>query len=263
MKVRLDQLLIDRKLARSLPEAQAIIGAGEVYVDDRTADKPGTLYPRTAALRLKKKCPYVSRGGLKLEKGLSFFQVSVKGKVCIDIGASTGGFTDCLLQHGANKVYAVDVAYGQLAWKVRQDPRVEVLERFNAKNIASGDILGSPLDLAVMDVSFISITALLPAVADLFTSNVAIIALIKPQFELPQNLVGEGGVVTDSLLHRQSIDKIVAFAGQLGLVSEGIIESPESPGLKRRFPASTSSTGFFASDLRSVTSFAFPDRLPS
>lgn len=226
MKARLDQLLIDRDLARSLAEARAMIGAGEVYVDDRTADKPGQLYPPTVALRLKEKCPYVSRGGLKLARGLHHFHIDVRDKVCVDVGASTGGFTDCLLQHHARAVYAVDVAYGQLAWKIRQDPRVVVRERFNAKNITRDDIDNRQLDLAVMDVSFISITALLPALVKLFTAAVAIVALIKPQFELPRDSVGEGGVVTDPALHRQAIDKIVHFAEQMGLTCHGVIDSP-------------------------------------
>lgn len=242
MKARLDQLLIDRNLARSLAEAQAMIGAGEVYVDDRTADKPGRLYPPTAVLRLKEKCPYVSRGGLKLAKGLSHFHLDVQDKVCLDIGASTGGFTDCLLQHNARVVYAVDVAYGQLAWKIRQDPRVVVLERFNAKNISAKDIHNSHLDLAVMDVSFISITTLLPMLVNLFASTVAILALIKPQFELPKNLVGEGGVVTDPALHLQAIDKIIQFSEQIGLKCHGVIDSPLlGPKGNREFLISLSS----------------------
>lgn len=202
-----------------------MIGAGEVYVDDRTADKPGRLYPPTAVLRLKEKCPYVSRGGLKLARGLCHFNIDVRDKVCIDIGASSGGFTDCLLQHNARTVYAVDVAYGQLAWKVRQDPRVVVVERCNARNLTARDLQLNQLDLAVMDVSFISITALLPPLMQLFPGAVAILALIKPQFELPKSLVGEG-VVTDPSLHRQSIDKISHFAAQFGLQSHGVIESP-------------------------------------
>jgi len=242
LKARLDQLLIDRNLAQSLTEAQAMIGAGEVYVDDRTADKPGRLYSPTAVLRLKEKCPYVSRGGLKLAKGLSHFHIDVQDKVCIDIGASTGGFTDCLLQHNAREVYAVDVAYGQLAWKIRQDPRVVVVERFNAKNISAKDIHNSDLHLAVMDVSFISITTLLPPLVNLFTSAVAILALIKPQFELPKNLVGEGGVVTDPALHQQSIDKIIQFAEQMDLKCLGVINSPLlGPKGNREFLISLSS----------------------
>ena len=226
MKTRLDQLLIDRELAHSLAEAQAMIGAGEVYVDERTADKPGQLYPSTAVLRLKEKCSYVSRGGLKLAEALAHFHIEIQDKVCVDIGASTGGFTDCLLQHKARRVYAVDVAYGQLAWKIRQDPRVVVLERFNAKNISAKDIHDDHPDLAVIDVSFISLTTLLPPLVSLFTGKVAILALIKPQFELPKRLVGEGGVVTDPSLHRQAIDKIVDFVERSGLGNHGVIESP-------------------------------------
>lgn len=226
MKARLDQLVIDHQLARSLAEAQAMIGAGEVYVDNRIADKPGRLYPATVVLRLKEKCPYVSRGGLKLAESLSHFNIDPKDKICIDIGASTGGFTDCLLQHDAKTVYAVDVAYGQLAWKIRQDPRVVVLERFNARKITVKDIHGNHLDLAVMDVSFISITTLLPPLVTLFGTSVAIIALIKPQFELAKKLVGEGGVVVDPSLHQQAIEKIVNFVDQMGLVSHGVIPSP-------------------------------------
>jgi 23S rRNA (cytidine1920-2'-O)/16S rRNA (cytidine1409-2'-O)-methyltransferase len=226
LKARLDQLLLDRQLARSLAEAQAMIGAGEVCVEDRKADKPGKLYPSTVALRLKEKCPYVSRGGLKLAKGLSYFDIDARDKVCIDVGASTGGFTDCLLQQGAARVYAIDVAYGQLAWKIRQNPKVVVLERFNAKNISAKDIAGDSLNLAVMDVSFISLTNLLAPIASLFTSAVAILALIKPQFELPKRLVGDGGVVVDPALHRQAIDKIADFAEQIGLRIKGVTDSP-------------------------------------
>jgi 23S rRNA (cytidine1920-2'-O)/16S rRNA (cytidine1409-2'-O)-methyltransferase len=178
------------------------------------------------ALRLKEKCPYVSRGGLKLAKGLSYFDIDARDKVCIDVGASTGGFTDCLLQQGAARVYAIDVAYGQLAWKIRQNPKVVVLERFNAKNISAKDIAGDSLNLAVMDVSFISLTNLLAPIASLFTSAVAILALIKPQFELPKRLVGDGGVVVDPALHRQAIDKIADFAEQIGLRIKGVTDSP-------------------------------------
>jgi 23S rRNA (cytidine1920-2'-O)/16S rRNA (cytidine1409-2'-O)-methyltransferase len=226
LKARLDQLVIDHNLAQSLAEAQAMIGAGEVYVDDRIADKPGRLYPCTVVLRLKEKCPYVSRGGLKLAKSLLHFNIDPENKICIDIGASTGGFTDCLLQHNAKTVYAVDVAYGQLAWKIRQDPRVVVLERFNARKITAKDIHENRLDLAVMDASFISITTLLPPLVNLFRANVAIVALIKPQFELPKHLVGEGGVIHEPSLHQQAIDKIVNFVEQMGLVSQGVIPSP-------------------------------------
>ena len=156
LKIRLDQLILKKNFAPSLKKARAVIGAGEVFVDEIVSDKPGQLIPADSHIRIKEKCPYVSRGGLKLEKGISFFQISPAGKICLDIGASSGGFTDCLLQHNAKKVYAVDVAYGQLAWRLRQDQKVVVLERFNARNINRTD-LEERIDLAVIDASFISI----------------------------------------------------------------------------------------------------------
>lgn len=226
MKVRLDQLLCDCRLAPSLETARALIGAGEVYVEDRLADKPGTLYRSSANIRLKERCPYVSRGGLKLEKGLDHFHIDPTGWSCLDIGASTGGFTDCLLQHNARKVYAVDVAYGQLSWKLRQDPHVVVLERFNARNISSADIQHDEIRLAVMDVSFISITTLLPPVVRLFKEEVKVLALIKPQFELQRDDVGNGGVVIDPALHQKAINKIVQFILALGLINADVIPSP-------------------------------------
>jgi 23S rRNA (cytidine1920-2'-O)/16S rRNA (cytidine1409-2'-O)-methyltransferase len=225
LKVRLDQLLIDLNLAPSLEAARAIIGAGEVYVDDRLADKPGGVYSSAAAIRLKDRCPYVSRGGLKLEKGLAHFQIDPRDAVCIDIGASTGGFTDCLLQHHARKVFAVDVAYGQLSWKIRQDPRVVVLERFNARQITSHDLNDERIDLAVMDVSFISITTLLPPLLHLFRGDITFLALIKPQFELPREACSKG-VVHDPALHRKAIEKIVGWVEGHGLVSKGVVPSP-------------------------------------
>ncbi len=226
MKVRLDQLLCDCNLVSSLETARAMIGAGQVYIDDRIADKPGSLYPTTANIRFKERCPYVSRGGLKLEKGLVHFRINPENWTCIDIGASTGGFTDCLLQHNARKVYAIDVAYGQLSWKIRQNSKVVVLERFNARNISREDIHQEEINLAVMDVSFISITALLPSLVRLFQKQVTILALIKPQFELPRDSVGNGGVVTDPTLHQQATEKIQHFIEGLELISLGVIPSP-------------------------------------
>jgi 23S rRNA (cytidine1920-2'-O)/16S rRNA (cytidine1409-2'-O)-methyltransferase len=226
LKDRLDQILIKRKIAPTIEIARAMIYAGEVYLDEQIADKPGWLYSDEVLIRIKEKCPYVSRGGLKLEKALSSFNILPAGLVCVDIGASTGGFTDCLLQHNARKIHVIDVAYGQLAWKIRQDPRVAVLERFNARNITAKDIDNELIDLAVIDVSFISLTTLLPPVSKLFTKNVAIIALIKPQFELPRSDVGPGGVVDDSALHQKAIDKIESFVRQVGLISRGTVTSP-------------------------------------
>jgi len=226
LKVRLDQLLCDCRLAPSLATARALIGAGQVYVDDRIADKPGFLYSENANIRLKERCPYVSRGGLKLEKGLLHFHIDPANLTCIDVGASTGGFTDCLLQHNARRVYAIDVAYGQLSWKIRQNPNVVVLERFNARNISSKDIDQEEIDLVVMDVSFISITTLLPPLIGLFKKKVTILALIKPQFELPRDEVGNGGVVTDSSLHQKAIEKVLQCIDLLDLISAGVTPSP-------------------------------------
>lgn len=226
LKNRLDQILIQRNIAPTVESARAMIIAGEVYINEQISDKPGRLCSNDVSLRIKEKCPYVSRGGLKLEKALSHFRISASNLTAIDIGASSGGFTDCLLQHKAKKVYAVDVAYGQLAWKIRQDPRVIVLERFNARNISSKDIGSDPIDLAVMDVSFISLTTLLPPISKLFIQDVAILALIKPQFELPRTDIGPKGVVSDPYLHQKAIDKIESFVQHVGLVSRGTVPSP-------------------------------------
>ncbi len=223
-KIRLDQLLIDLQLAPSLEKARGLILAGQVLVNDEPADKAGVSYPPDSAVRLRKKCPYVSRGGLKLEQALNYFKINLANNICADIGASTGGFTDCLLQHGAKKVYAIDVAYGQLAWKIRQDKRVTVLERFNARKLTPDD-LDDPIDLAVMDASFISITKLIPPLIPLFEKEARIICLIKPQFELPKHLV-DGGVVRDPGLHTQAIEKIKLFLKQQGLQTAGITPSP-------------------------------------
>jgi 23S rRNA (cytidine1920-2'-O)/16S rRNA (cytidine1409-2'-O)-methyltransferase len=220
-----------------------MIGAGEVFIDDKIADKPGVLYVSSVSIRLKDRCPYVSRGGFKLEEGLNHFKIDPTGWVCIDIGASTGGFTDCLLQHNAKKVYAIDVAYGQISWKIRQDTRVVTLERFNARNISPSDIQETEIDFAVMDVSFISITTLLPALLPLFRERVNILALIKPQFELPKEEVGKGGVVSLPTLHQKSIEKIVGFIDSIGLISNGVIPSPIlGPKGNREFLISISST---------------------
>jgi 23S rRNA (cytidine1920-2'-O)/16S rRNA (cytidine1409-2'-O)-methyltransferase len=245
IKDRLDQLLVRRKLASTIKMARAIIYAGEVYVDDRPADKPGLLLPIDITIRLKEKCRYVSRGGLKLEKAITHFCISVSDLICLDVGASTGGFTDCLLQHGAQKVHAVDVAYGQLAWKIRQDPKVVVLERFNARNITAEDIQKDPIQLAVMDVSFISLTTILPAIASLFSDNITILALIKPQFELPREDIGPRGVVEDPSLHKKAIDKIETFVHQSGMISRGIVPSPLlGPNGNREFLIHISSDQF-------------------
>lgn len=223
--IRLDQLLLQRGLAPDLVKARAMIGAGEVLVDDSRADKAGCLYSSGAQVRVRDRIPYVSRGGLKLEKGLAYFKLSPQGKICADIGASSGGFTDCLLQHGAEKVYAVDVAYGQLSWKLRQDSRVVVLERFNARNITPSHI-GEFINLAVIDASFISITKLIPPLITLFSDNVTILTLIKPQFELSKDKIPSGGVIKDPQLHQEAIHKIEQFVQRSGLKSMGHVPSP-------------------------------------
>ena len=226
MKIRLDQLLLLHGLAPTLQQAQAMIAAGQVLVNDQPADKVGSLFAEESQIRLKgKTCPYVSRGGIKLAAGLDHFQIDPTGLVCADIGASTGGFTDCLLQRGAAKVYAIDVGYGQLAWKLRQDPRVVVMERTNARNLQPGD-LPEPLDLAVIDASFISLKTLLPPLLVFFSGGIRVLALIKPQFEVGKGQIGTGGVVRDSDLHEKVIEKIQGVAGTLGLTPVGVSPSP-------------------------------------
>ncbi|OGQ99657.1 MAG: hemolysin [Deltaproteobacteria bacterium RIFOXYD12_FULL_55_16] len=225
-KIRLDQLLLLRKLTPTLQKAQALIAAGQILVNEQMADKIGSTFAEDCQIRLKEKaCPYVSRGGLKLAAGLDYFQIDPAGLVCADIGASTGGFTDCLLQYGAAKVYAIDVGYGQLAWKLRQDPRVVVRERTNARYLQSGD-LEEPLDLAVIDASFISLKTLLPPLLVLFQGAIRVLALIKPQFEVGKGQIDTGGVVRDNSLHEKVIDEIRQFANGLGLIPVGVSPSP-------------------------------------
>ncbi len=215
-KIRLDELLWQSNLCDSLDHARRLIIAGEVRISGETADKAGTRYPENAALSVKQKCPYVSRGGYKLAGGLRDFDFSPTGMTCLDIGASSGGFTDCLLQNGAAKVYAVDVAYGMLNWKLRQDERVVVIERFNARKITKQEV-PEPVDLAVIDAAFISLTKLIPPLLPLFGKTFTIICLVKPQFELPRDLIPKGGVITKSEHHKKAIDKISAFGKELGL----------------------------------------------
>lgn len=226
MKERLDRLLVAQGLAPTRQKAQALIVAGLVLVDGHPVDKAGTAVDETAALELKgKACPYVSRGGLKLEAGLDFFAINPAGLVCADIGASTGGFTDCLLQRGARQVYAIDVGYGQLDWRLRNDPKVVVRERMNARNLTTADF-AEPLDFATIDAAFISLKLLLPPLLPLFKESPRILALIKPQFEVGKEKVGKGGVVRDPALHEAVIAEIIAFAETVGLMSRGVTPSP-------------------------------------
>jgi 23S rRNA (cytidine1920-2'-O)/16S rRNA (cytidine1409-2'-O)-methyltransferase len=225
-KERIDKLLFDLSLCSSRERARAMIMAGKVLVDDKVVDKAGTKVHIDAQIRLRgEDIPYVSRGGVKLAAALNHFSVSVAGRTAIDVGASTGGFTDCLLQYGVAKIYAVDVGYGQLAWSLREDARVINLERTNIRELATNDLADSP-DLAVIDASFISLDKVLPATLALLAQHADIIALIKPQFEVGKGKVGKGGVVRDPEHHQQVIEKIKISAMQLGYFVNDVIASP-------------------------------------
>jgi 23S rRNA (cytidine1920-2'-O)/16S rRNA (cytidine1409-2'-O)-methyltransferase len=222
---RLDLILIQRQLVMSREEGRRRILAAEVLVNEQPLTKAGALVDRTAEIRLKTVSPYVSRGGFKLEKALRHFRVDVKNKVALDVGASTGGFTHCLLSHGARQVYAVDVGYGQLDWKLRNDPRVVVLEKRNIRYLEATD-LPSAADIATIDVSFISLRLVLPTVRTLLRLGGEIIALIKPQFEVGKGKVGKGGVVRSHDEHVRVIDEIKAAAATLGFTIQEVTESP-------------------------------------
>ena len=222
-KKRLDVLLVERGLVESRERGKRLIMAGQVLVNGQVMDKPGMQVAGGADVRLQSKSPYVSRGGLKLEAALDRFAVQVADAVAADVGASTGGFTDCLLQRGASKVYAIDVGYGQLAWRLRQHPRVVVMERVNVRYLES---LPEPVDLATVDVSFISLQLVLPRVTDWLRPAGDIIALIKPQFEAGRAEVGRGGVVKDPEVHRAVLGKILAWALDHGLTVRGLMASP-------------------------------------
>ena len=216
MKERLDNMLVARGLAESREKAKAIIMSGIVYVDDQKEDKAGTKFEETVRIEVRgHTLPYVSRGGLKLEKAMTHFGVKPEGKVCMDVGASTGGFTDCMLQNGAVKVYAVDVGQGQLAWKLRNDPRVVCMEKTNIRYVKPEDI-GDRIALASIDVSFISLTKVLGPVKELLTPDGQIVCLIKPQFEAGREKVGKKGVVREKSVHLEVIETIMDFARGLG-----------------------------------------------
>ena len=226
IKKRLDVLLTERMYAESRAKAQAIIMAGQVYVAGQKADKPGISYEENVEIEVRgDTCPYVSRGGLKLEKALRDFGVDPTGFVCSDSGASTGGFTDCLLQQGAKKVFAIDVGYGQLDWKIRSDPRVVVMERTNIRYVTP-EQLGEPLDLSVVDVSFISLKIVLPAIKALLKPTGQVLCLIKPQFEAGREKVGKKGVVRDPQTHKEVLDMFVALASELQMNILGLTFSP-------------------------------------
>jgi 23S rRNA (cytidine1920-2'-O)/16S rRNA (cytidine1409-2'-O)-methyltransferase len=226
IKKRLDVLLTEQMYVDSRSKAQAVIMAGQVYVNGQKADKPGTAYEENVQIEVRGvTCPYVSRGGLKLEKALRDFHVNPAGFVCSDSGASTGGFTDCLLQQGAKKVFAIDVGYGQLDWKIRSDERVVVMERTNIRYVTPED-LGELLDLSVIDVSFISLKIVLPAIKALLKPTGQVLCLIKPQFEAGKEKVGKKGVVREPEIHKEVLDSFVETVTELGFTILGLTFSP-------------------------------------
>ena len=222
-KERLDVLLVSRGLAESRTTAQKLILAGEVFIGENRADKPGTNVAVDAPIRVRTSLPFVSRGGSKLQAALDAFELRVSGLMCADVGASTGGFTDCLLQRGAARVYAIDVGYGQLDWKLRQDPRVVVMERINARYLTT---LPEAIDLVTIDASFISLTLILPTVTGWLQPEGQVITLVKPQFEAGREQVGKGGVVRDANIHADVLRHVLKWANEHGLTPLGLIRSP-------------------------------------
>ena len=222
-KMRLDRLLVERGLARSRSQAAAMIMAAEVKVGDRVLDKPGSRVDASAQVQLKAKPRYVSRGGIKLEAALSAFDIDVRGSVCADVGSSTGGFTDCLLQHGAARIHAIDVGAGLLDYRLRIDQRVRLWEKTNARYL---DSLGEQVDLVAIDVSFISLRLILPRVMGWLGENADVIALVKPQFEARKADIGKGGIVRDATVRREALERVAAFATEMGFGVQGVMESP-------------------------------------
>jgi 23S rRNA (cytidine1920-2'-O)/16S rRNA (cytidine1409-2'-O)-methyltransferase len=222
-KIRLDLLLVQRGLVESREKGQRLIMAGEVLVNDQVVDKPGQPVHAEANVRIKEPLPYVSRGGFKLAAALDRFPIPIENAICADVGASTGGFTDCLLQRGAARVYAIDVGYGQLNWKLQTDPRVVIMDRTNARYV---DALPEPIDVAVVDASFISLRLILPAVLKWLQADAHVVTLIKPQFEAGRDNVGKGGVVRDPAVHAEVLRTTWAAVGAMGLSPIDLIRSP-------------------------------------
>jgi 23S rRNA (cytidine1920-2'-O)/16S rRNA (cytidine1409-2'-O)-methyltransferase len=222
-KKRLDLLLVESGLVESREKAQALILSGEVLVNGQVARRASLPVPEGASVEVRQQLPYVSRGGLKLAHALDRLGLDVRGLTIVDVGASTGGFTDCVLQRGARRVYAVDVGYGQLDYRLRQDPRVVVLERTNIRELAG---LPEMMDAAVIDVSFISLTLVLPVVTHLLSPQGWVLALVKPQFEAGREQVGKGGVVRDPAVHRRVLEKVAVWAQEHGLAVAGAVASP-------------------------------------
>jgi len=251
-RVRIDRLLVERGLVESREGAARLILAGEVLVDGKRVSKAGALVARDAGVELQGRSPFVSRGGEKLAHALDAFQMKVAGRVCLDVGASTGGFTDCLLQRGAARVYAVDVGVGQLDAKLRKDPRVVVMEKTNARAL-DPRIFGEQPTLAVIDVAFISLEKVLPSVFGVLAPRGEVIALVKPQFEVGREAVGKGGVVRDPALHRQAVARLARYAVLRGWHVLGVTASPlRGPKGNREFFLHCSSHGRTVSDLESM-----------
>ncbi len=225
MKKRLDTILTEKNIVESRHKAQAMILAGQVFVNNIKVNKPGKKFTEDIEIEIKALPKFVSRGGLKLEYALNQFNVEVRDKICMDVGASTGGFTDCLLQYGANKVYAIDVGYGQLHYKLRNNPKVINIEKCNFRYIKSNKILDL-IDLCTIDVSFISLKLIVPKCLDFLKDNGEIIALIKPQFEAGKDEVGKGGIVKDSNIHEKVISNLKDFFSSINLSILGLVESP-------------------------------------
>src|SRR5215510_9953142 len=224
-KERLDILLVSRGLAESRAKAQSLILAGQVFSNQQRLEKAGLLVPTDIPLTIKQTMPFVSRGGFKLAAALDHFEIDAGGKICLDIGASTGGFTDCLLQRGAERVVAVDTGHGQFDWKLRQDSRVELRENVNARYLQPADF-SELFGIVAVDVSFISLTKILPVIPPLIERDASVLTLIKPQFEVGRAEVGKGGIVRDEAAQKRVVAEIVDFAATLGMHSRGVIESP-------------------------------------
>ena len=225
MKERIDVIIADRGLCESREKAKVLIMAGLVSVNGLKIDKPGTKIDSDSLIEIKEQSEFVSRGGYKLKKAIQTFDIDLKGRICADIGASTGGFTDCMLKNGASKIYAVDVGYGQLAWELRNDPRVINLERTNARYLSS-EIIPEGLDFFSVDVAFISLSKILPAVSSLMNPEAECVCLIKPQFEAGREFVGKKGVVRDKTVHLNVINNIIKVVDDIGLVVKGLTYSP-------------------------------------
>ena len=224
---RIDKILVDRGLAASRTKAQALVMAGLVLVDEQRVEKPSEKFASEATVRLKEgsESRFVSRGGIKLETALNEFSIDLTGLTCLDVGASTGGFTDCLLQHGARRVVALDVGHNQIDWRLRNDPRVELREGINARYLTPSDF-DRQFDLVTIDVAFISATKILPAIVPLLNETGRVVTLIKPQFEVGKGEVGKGGIVKDPARHQRVIDEVNTVAESLGLKVAGLIPSP-------------------------------------